>query len=383
MILGSTGSIGCQALEVISANADCFSVYGLTAHVQWELLVEQARRFSPEVVVIVDERYYVSVRDALSDLPIKVWSGVDSLDAVVSMPDIDMVLSALVGFAGLSPTLSAIRAGKAVALANKETLVVAGELVMRLAKENDVPILPVDSEHSAIFQCLSGEGSNVIEKLILTASGGPFRSYSLSELAHVTASEALRHPNWVMGSKVTIDSSTLMNKGFEVIEASWLFGMGLDRIEVLIHPESIIHSMVQFTDGSIKAQLGMPDMRLPISYALSYPVRLPNVYPRIDWSRYGSLTFELPDLTRFRNLGLAYDALRRGGSACCVLNAANEVVVSSFLSGGIKFLEMSEVIEEVLGVVEFIKSPSYGDYVMTDGASRERALEIIGKKTKK
>ena len=330
-ILGSTGSIGTQALQVIEAHADQYEVYALTANNNATLLIEQARKFMPDSVVIANEAHYNKVKEALADLPVKVYAGADALCQVVSMEPVDVVLASLVGYAGLRPTMAAIRAGKAIALANKETLVVAGELITRLANEFRVPILPVDSEHSAIFQCLVGEPVDAVEKIILTASGGPFRTWTAEQIAHATSAQALKHPNWDMGAKVTIDSASMMNKGFEVMEAKWLFGVKADDVQVVVHPQSVVHSMVQFADGSIKAQLGSPDMRLPIQYAFSYPRRLESDFLRVDFARLGSLTFEDPDPVRFPNLRLAFEAIRKGGNMPCILNAANEICVDAFL----------------------------------------------------
>lgn len=376
-ILGSTGSIGTQALQVIEEHSDLYEAYALTANNNVELLIEQARRHQPDVVVIANETHYTTLRDALADLPIKVYAGSDALNEVVEAEPIDMVLASMVGYAGLRPTMNAIRAGKAIALANKETLVVAGELVTQLALEHQVPILPVDSEHSAIFQCLSGEAHNPIEKLLLTASGGPFRTWSIEQLQHATHEQALKHPNWDMGAKITIDSASMMNKGFEVIEAKWLFDVTPEQIEVVVHPQSVIHSMVQFTDGSVKAQLGTPDMRLPIQYAFSYPQRLSLSSQRLDFSTLSSLTFEQPDSVRFRNLTLSFEALERGGNMPCILNAANEVCVAAFLKERIGFLQMSDVIEQTMLRTSFITSPTYDDYVATDAAARRIAEELI------
>ena len=376
-ILGSTGSIGTQALQVIEEHSDLYEAYALTANNNVELLIEQARRHQPDVVVIANEAHYTTLRDALADLPIKVYAGSDALNEVVEAEPIDMVLASMVGYAGLRPTMNAIRAGKAIALANKETLVVAGELVTQLALEHQVPILPVDSEHSAIFQCLSGEAHNPIEKLLLTASGGPFRIWSIEQLQHATREQALKHPNWDMGAKITIDSASMMNKGFEVIEAKWLFDVTPEQIEVVVHPQSVIHSMVQFADGSVKAQLGTPDMRLPIQYAFSYPQRLSLSSQRLDFSTFSSLTFEQPDPVRFRNLALSFEALERGGNMPCILNAANEVCVAAFLKERIGFLQMSDVIEQTMQRTSFITSPTYDDYVATDAAARRIAEELI------
>ena len=376
-ILGSTGSIGTQALEVIADNASLFEVYALTANNNVDLLIQQARKFTPEMVAIGNEKLYNQLKDALADLPIKVFAGNDSIAQVAEMQPIDIVLTAMVGYSGLKPTMNAIRAGKKIALANKETLVVAGELICELANENKSAILPVDSEHSAIFQCLAGEGNNPIEKLILTASGGPFRTKSMHELEHVTSVQALKHPNWEMGAKITIDSASMMNKGFEIIEAKWLFGVTPDQIEVVVHPQSIIHSMVQFADGSIKAQLGMPDMKLPIQYAFTYPDRLKTNFPRFDFNLCSQFTFEQPDLERFRNLGFAYYAMERGGNMPCILNAANEIVVAAFLKDKIGFLQMSDIIETVMAKAEFVAKPTYDDYVITDERVRILTNELI------
>jgi 1-deoxy-D-xylulose-5-phosphate reductoisomerase len=376
-ILGSTGSIGTQALEVIAAHPEKFEVEVLTAQNNFELLIEQAKKFKPNAVVIVNEDYYPQVKEALIPLDIKVFAGENALGSVVQMDSIDLVLTALVGYAGLKPTINAIESGKAIALANKETLVVAGELVTQLAREKGVNIYPVDSEHSAIFQCLVGEFDNPIEKIILTASGGPFRGKKREELLHITKAQALKHPNWTMGAKVTIDSASLMNKGLEVIEAKWLFGLKASQIEVIVHPQSIIHSLVQFQDSSIKAQLGLPDMRLPIQFALGYPERLKAAYPRFDFASYPSLTFEPPDTKTFRNLALAFSAMEKGGNMPCVLNAANEVAVSEFLSDKIGFLQMSEVVEQCLDKISYVSNPSLEDYVQTDQETRTKAKEIV------
>lgn len=376
-ILGSTGSIGTQALEVVSEHADLFEVYALTANNQVDRLINQARRYMPEVVVIANEEKYPELKEALEDLPIKVWAGAEAIAQVVQSEPIDMVLTAMVGYAGLKPTIAAIRAGKAIALANKETLVVAGELIMRLAAEYNVPILPVDSEHSAIFQCLADRGNNPIEKILLTASGGPFRTKSREELALATKEQALRHPNWTMGAKITIDSASMMNKGFEMIEAKWLFGVTPEQIEVVVHPQSVIHSMVQFEDGAVIAQLGIPDMKLPIAYAFSYPVRLKSKAPRLDFRQYATLTFEEPDMNRFRNLAFAFEAVRRGGNMPCILNAANEVVVAAFLQDRIGFLQMSDVIEQTMEKTSFIATPTYDDYVATDAEARRIAAGLF------
>lgn len=375
-ILGSTGSIGTQALDVVRQHPDSFDIYALTANNQVDLLIQQAREFNPEVVVIANESLYLQLKEALSDLPIKVWAGSDSIAQVVESAPIDIVLTAMVGYSGVKPTINAIKAGKTIALANKETLVVAGELIMRLAFEYKVPILPVDSEHSAIFQCLTGERS-VIEKIYLTASGGPFREYSLDELKVVTKRQALRHPNWDMGAKVTIDSASLMNKGFEMIEAKWLFGLSPNQVQVVVHPQSIIHSMVQFEDSSIIAQLGLPDMRLPIQYAISYPQRLKSNFERLDFFKLKTMTFEEADTDRFRNLAFAFDSVRTGGNMSCILNAANEIAVAAFLNDKIGFLEMSDVIEKTMQKASFIKEPTYEDYVESNIEARKIASSHI------
>lgn len=374
-ILGSTGSIGTQALQVIEEHPELYEAYVLTANNQVELLAEQARKFMPAAVVIANEDKYLQLKELLADLPIQVYAGVDALCEVVEARPIDVVLASMVGYAGLRPTINAIKAGKAIALANKETLVVAGELINELASQYHTPILPVDSEHSAIFQCL--EANNPLEKIILTASGGPFRTFTIEQLQSVTKEQALKHPNWDMGAKITIDSATMMNKGFEVIEAKWLFGVRPDQIEVVVHPQSIIHSMVQYEDGAVKAQLGMPDMRLPIQYAFSYPQRVKSSFDRLDFSQMKELTFEQPDTNRFRCLALAYEALNRGGNMACIVNAANEVVVSAFLHDRISFLRMSEVIEQSMAKVPFIQTPTYEDYVATDAETRRIAENLI------
>jgi 1-deoxy-D-xylulose-5-phosphate reductoisomerase len=379
-ILGSTGSIGTQALEVITAHPEAFEVEVLTAQNNAALLIEQARRFKPNAVVIVNEDHYPMVKAALASEDIKVYTGENALCSVVEMETIDLVLTALVGYSGVKPTLRAIEAGKNIALANKETLVVAGELITRTAREKGVNIYPVDSEHSAIFQCITGEFHNKIEKITLTASGGPFRGKTREALRAVTKAQALKHPNWTMGAKVTIDSASLMNKGLEVIEARWLFGLKPEQVEVIVHPQSIIHSLVQFEDGSIKAQMGLPDMRLPIQFAMTYPHRLKADFPRFDFANYPSLTFEKPDTETFRNLALAFEALHRGGNMPCVLNAANEVAVAEFLKDTIGFLEMSEIVERCLAKLDYIKNPSYEDYVHTDNETRIRAYELVTKK---
>ena len=376
-IIGSTGSIGTQALEVVSKHSELFEIYALTANNNAELLIEQAHRFLPDTVVIANERKYPEVKEALEDLPIKVWAGADAINHVVTAGPIDLVLTALVGYAGLRPTIEAIKAKKKVALANKETLVVAGELITALANENQTPIIPVDSEHSAIFQCLNGEWNNKIEKILLTASGGPFIAKTKKELENVTKYQALKHPNWNMGAKVTIDSASMMNKGFEMIEAKWLFGVQPAQIEILVHPQSIIHSMVQFEDGSIIAQMGLPDMRLPIAYAFSYPQRLHRVVPRLDFSTCSSLTFEKPDMDKYRNLAFALEAINRGGNMPCILNAANEVAVNAFLQEKTGFLQMSDIIEQTMLKTAFIAKPSYADYVQTDAEARLLAEQLV------
>lgn len=376
-ILGSTGSIGVQALDVIASHPDLLQAEVLTAHHNATLLIEQARKFNPNAVVIVNEDLYAQVKEALASTDIKVYTGENALSSVLEMDSIDLVLTALVGYSGLKPTMSAIRAGRPIALANKETLVVAGELVTGLAREKGVNIFPVDSEHSAIFQCLVGEFHNKIEKVILTASGGPFRGKKADVLATVTKAQALRHPNWTMGAKVTIDSATLMNKGLEVIEAKWLFGLRADQVDVVVHPQSIIHSMIQFEDGSIKAQMGLPDMRLPIQFAFSYPDRYPSAFPRFDFAQYPSLTFEKPDMETFRNLALAFEALKKAGNMPCVLNAANEIAVEAFLKDKIGFLKMPEVVEACMTKMPFIPNPTLEDYVNTDKETRIKAYELI------
>lgn len=376
-ILGSTGSIGTQAVEVIKAHPDQFQVEVLTTNNNAALLIQQANELRPDVVVICNEERYEEVFSALDPLGIKVYAGASAIASVVQMDSVDMVLTAMVGYAGLLPTIKAIEAGKAIALANKETLVVAGGLITQLAARKGVNIYPVDSEHSAIFQCLVGEFHNPIEKLILTASGGPFRGKTRDYLTTVTRAQALKHPNWTMGAKITIDSATLMNKGLEVIEAKWLFGIEPAQIDVVVHPQSIIHSMVQFTDGSIKAQMGLPDMRLPIQFALSYPNRLKSEFPRFNFMDYPALTFEQPDAKTFRNLQLAYDALAKGGNMPCIINAANEVAVDAFLQDHIGFLEISDVIAETMSRATFVAKPTYEDYVQTDEETRRLATEKI------
>ncbi len=376
-ILGSTGSIGTQALEVIEEHADKLQVEVLTANSNAELLIAQAIKFKPNTVVIVDETKFKEVSETLWKHGIKTFTGAAALAQVVEMKEIDVVLTALVGYAGLLPTINAIKAKKTIALANKETLVVAGELITKLATENGVAILPIDSEHGAIFQCLVGEFQNKIEKIYLTASGGPFRGKQKSELATITKEQALKHPNWTMGAKITIDSATLMNKGFEVIEAKWLFNLKPTQIDVIVHPQSIIHSIVQFEDGSMKAQMGLPDMKLPIQYALSYPFRLPSKSKRFNFLDYPQLTFEKPDAETFLNLSLAYKALEKGGNLACVLNAANEITVDAFLNNRIKFLEIAEINQKCMQQIAFIKTPTYDDYVFTDAQTRKLALSFI------
>lgn len=376
-ILGSTGSIGTQAIEVVKAHPDKFEIEVLTAYNNADLLIEQAADVKPNVVVICNEDLYDKVFAALDPVGIKVYAGIKAVASVVQMDTIDIVLTAMVGYAGLLPTIKAIEAGKHIALANKETLVVAGELITGLARQKGVNIYPVDSEHSAIFQCLVGEFHNPIEKIVLTASGGPFRGKTRDFLQTVTREQALKHPNWSMGAKITIDSATLMNKGLEVIEAKWLFGLAPAQIEVIVHPQSIIHSMVQFEDGSIKAQMGLPDMRLPIQFALGYPDRLKSDFPRFNFIDYPNLTFEQPDLQTFRNLQLAYDALAKGGNMPCIINAANEIAVDAFLHMSIGFLEISDIIEECMLKIDYIGRPGYEDYVDTDIETRRVAKEKV------
>ena len=376
-ILGSTGSIGTQALEVIGENPSLFNAYVLTAYGNAYLLIQQALKFKPAYAIICDESKYAEVKDALAGTDTQVLSGIKAIIDIVTDPQIDIVLTAMVGFAGLEPTISAIKAGKNIALANKETLVVAGELITDLAKQHDIKILPVDSEHSAIYQCLVGEENNAIEKIILTASGGPFRGKTAKFLTNVTREHALKHPNWVMGAKITIDSATLMNKGLEVIEAKWLFDLSADQIDVIVHPQSIVHSLVQFEDGSIKAQMGLPDMKLPIQYALAYPNRLKNNFKRFNFVDYPQLTFEKPDLTTFRNLGFAFEALNKGGNMPCIVNAANEVAVAGFLADNLGFLAMSEVIENCMQGINFQTRPTLDDYLNTDKETRIFAQNLI------
>lgn len=376
-VLGSTGSIGTQALEVIKANKDKFEIEVLTAQNNADLLIQQAIEFEPNCVVIANENLYDKVKSALDSFPIKVYCGANAIADVVQMQDIDMVLTAMVGFSGLVPTIKAIEAGKTIALANKETLVVAGDIITKLAYQKGINILPVDSEHSAIFQCLAGEFHNPIEKIILTASGGPFRGKNSDELSKITKAQALKHPNWEMGAKITIDSATLMNKGLEVIEAKWLFSIKKEQIEVVVHPQSIVHSLVQFQDGSMKAQMGLPDMKLPIQYALGYPNRIKSDFPRFDFMQYPTLTFEKPDIDTFRNLGLAFEALSRSGNAPCVLNAANEVAVDAFLKDKIGFLDIAKINEKTLEKVSFKADCNLEDYLQIDAEARRVAAEMI------
>ncbi len=364
-ILGSTGSIGTQTLEVIAAHPELFEVETLTANNNAALLIDQAIRFQPNCVVIGNEKHYSLLKDALAAYPIKIFAGYDAIAQVASLPSVDMVVTAMVGYSGLQPTVKAIEAGKAIALANKETLVVGGEIITKLAEKYQAALLPVDSEHSAIFQCLQGESQNPIEKIILTASGGPFRKKTAEELKSVTVEEALKHPSWNMGAKITIDSATMMNKGLEVIEARWLFGVPAARIEVLVHPQSVIHSMVQFADGSVKAQLGVPDMKVPIQYALSYPQRLKSDFPRIDFKQYGSFTFEAPDMHKFPALQLAYSALEKGGNMPCIMNAANEVAIDAFLSHRIGFIDIPKLIEQAMQTIPHITQPTLDDLQQT------------------
>ena len=381
-ILGSTGSIGTQTLDIVRAYPDRYSVYAICANRSVDKLVEQALEFHPEVVCIADESLYEELKEKLSTFNFqlstpKVWAGADAIAEVVTMPSIDIVVASMVGYAGLRPTIEAIKAGKTIALANKETLVVAGEIICDLAQQYHTPILPVDSEHSAIFQSLVGEDRSEIEEILLTASGGPFRTFSLEQMKSVTAADALKHPNWEMGAKITIDSASMMNKGFEVMEAKWLFGVPVEKIQVLVHPQSIVHSAVQFTDGAIKAQLGAPDMHLPIQYALSFPERLASDFPRADLFALKNLTFEEPDLKRFPNLALAYEAMNRGGNIPCVLNAANEVVNLAFRQGRCGFLQMSDIIAETMAKAHFIDKPTYEDYVATDKEARQFTNSLI------
>ena len=376
-ILGSTGSIGTQTLDVVRQHPEAFGVYALTAYRSIDLLIQQAIEFNPAVVCIADQSLFQPLREALSDLPIQVMAGEKAIAELVTMPAIDVVVAAMVGYAGLRPTIEAIKAKKTIALANKETLVVAGEIICRLAKRHKVSILPVDSEHSAIFQSLVGEDMASVEKLLLTASGGPFRTFTFDQMQHVTASQALQHPNWEMGAKITIDSASMMNKGFEVIEARWLFDIPVEKIQVLVHPQSVIHSAVQFVDGSVKAQLGTPDMRMPIQYALTYPERWLSDVPRLDLFKTNNLTFEEPDLQRFPNLRLAYQAMEQGGNMPCILNAANEVVNLAFREGRCGFLQMSDIIEQTMTKTTFITEPTYDNYVQTDQEARKIATELL------
>ncbi|GAB3904330.1 1-deoxy-D-xylulose-5-phosphate reductoisomerase [Mucilaginibacter boryungensis] len=376
-VLGSTGSIGTQTLEVIQDNPDRFHAYVLTAQTNADLLIAQSLKFKPAYAIICDEQKYPLVKQALAHTAVKVLCGHQAICEVVTEKHIDMVLTAMVGFAGLEPTIAAIKAGKDIALANKETLVVAGELVTQLAKQHNVKILPVDSEHSAIFQCLAGEEHNPIEKIILTASGGPFRGKGLDYLSTVTREAALKHPNWVMGAKITIDSASLMNKGLEVIEAKWLFNLNVNKIEVIVHPQSIIHSMVQFIDGSIKAQMGLPDMKLPIQYALTYPHRVRNDFKRFSFTDHPTLSFEKPDKQSFRNLALAFEALEKGGNMPCIINAANEIAVAGFLKDEVGFLAMSDIIEQCMTGITFVQNPSLDDYLNTDKETRILAQNLI------
>lgn len=376
-LLGSTGSIGTQALDVIGRNPDLFRAYVLTAQTNADLLIAQALQFNPAYVIICDKNKYQYIKDALTNTEVQVLAGIEAITDIVTHPEINMVLTAMVGFSGLEPTIAAIKAGKDIALANKETLVVAGELITDLAAKHNVKLLPVDSEHSAIFQCLAGEEKNPVEKIILTASGGPFRGKDLDFLAKVLREDALKHPNWVMGSKITIDSASLMNKGLEVIEAKWLFGLDADQIDVIVHPQSIIHSMVQFQDGSIKAQMGLPDMKLPIQYAFTYPNRLQNNFKRFDFTSYPNLTFEKPDIKTFRNLALAFDALNKGGNMPCIINAANEIAVSGFLNNSVGFLAMSEIIETCMQKIDYKANPTLDDYLNTDKETRIFAQNLI------
>ena len=376
-ILGSTGSIGTQTLQVVEEHPECFEVYAITANTRVDELIAQARKFMPEAVVIADETKYQQLKEALDDLPIKVYAGYEAICQIVESGPIDIVVTAMVGFSGLRPTINAIKAGKAIALANKETMVVAGELINALAMEHKTPILPVDSEHSAIFQCLAGEMHNKVEKLILTASGGPFRTFTKEQLEHVTKEQALKHPNWSMGAKITIDSASMMNNGFEVMEAKWLFGVGANDIEVVVHPQSVIHSMVQFEDGAIKAQLGTPDMRLPIMYALTYPSRLTSSFGRLDWNTIKEFTFEKPNLEVFPNLRLAYEALDKGGNIPCVVNAANEICVAAFLNDRVRFTDMPRLIERAMNEATYILKPTLDDYLETDKEIRRMVEEWI------
>lgn len=376
-ILGSTGSIGTQTLDVVQMHNDRFEVYALTANNNVQLLIKQALEFKPEVVVIANECHYNTLKCALKEYPIKVYAGAKAIEEVASISIVDIVVTAMVGYSGLAPTIAAIKAGKRIALANKETLVVAGNIITELTLKHNATILPVDSEHGAIFQCLQGEDTNVVNKLILTASGGPFRTYDIEKLRTATAKEALSHPTWSMGNKITIDSASLMNKGFEMIEAKWLFGVDSDQIKVIIHPQSIIHSMIEYKDGSIKAQLGETDMRLPIQYALTYPERIKSPTPFLDFTKHNQLTFEEPDFKRFRNLEIAYQAMKQGGNLPCIINAANEVVVDAFLHDKVGFIEMSDIIEKTIHRLAFISNPTYEDYVACDAETRIIASEFL------
>ncbi len=382
-ILGSTGSIGTQALEVLEANSALFDIELLTSNSRYELLIEQARKFLPNAVVICDESKYLKVKDALSDLPVKVYSGLSSISQLMEMESINIVLTAMVGYAGLEPTIAAIKNKKNIALANKETLVVAGELITKLAQENAVNLYPVDSEHSAIFQCLAGEFHNPIEKIYLTASGGPFRGKDAAYLATVTKEQALKHPNWDMGAKITIDSASMMNKGLEMIEAKWLFALKAEQIDVIVHPQSIIHSIVQFEDGSMKAQMGLPDMKLPIQYALGYPDRLASIFPRFDFMAYPLLTFEQPDRQTFRCISLAERAMAKGGNMACIMNAANEVAVDAFLKDKLSFASIPDIIETCMEQIHYKEKPGYDDYIQTDTETRVFARASLRRKTVK
>ena len=378
-ILGSTGSIGTQTLEVIRKNPDYFSVEVLTANNNADILIKQAIEFQPNSVVIANEKHYNKVSDALSSFPIKIFAGSKSIEQIVESTEIDIVLTAMVGFSGLLPTINAIKYKKNIALANKETLVVAGDIISKLTKENNVNLYPVDSEHSAIFQCLAGEFNNEVEKIYLTASGGPFRTKSLEELKTVTKQQALKHPNWDMGAKITIDSASMMNKGLEAIEAKWLFNLKPEQIDIIVHPQSIIHSIVQFSDGSMKAQMGLPDMKLPIQYAMTYPDRLKTDFERFNFLDYPELTFEKPDLIKFRNIQIAYDAMQKGGNTACIMNAANEIAVDGFLKEQINFLDIPEIIEKTINKINFVARPTLDDYLQSDKESRILATELINK----
>lgn len=377
-VLGSTGSIGTQTLDVISENPGKFRAAVLTAGSNWKLLAEQARRFMPSAVVIGNDSHYKELKDALSDLPVEVHSGADAIADAAARTDVDTVVTAMVGYSGLIPTIRAIRANKTIALSNKETLVVAGELITGMLRESDASIVPVDSEHSAIFQCLMGEDRKNAAKIILTASGGPFRTFTHEQLEKVTVADALHHPNWSMGAKVTVDSASMMNKGFEMIEAKWLFGCPEDKIEIVVHPQSIVHSMVEFTDGSVKAQLGLPDMRIPISLALAYPERVVSPRPRLSLSDYAHLTFEAPDYKKFPMLGLAFDATRAGGNMPCILNAANEIAVDAFLHSRIRFADMPKIVEKTMSTVGFIADANLDDLVATNSTARRAAASLLG-----